>query len=387
MGQSFLGHKVDNTVAALAPLLNHINKQLEKDGCASLVNTIASAASSGVLEPLAPTLSTAAHWAKFASVASGLVAVTATLVGADAMNHFKKLAVEVSKSLKGLCEAAEVSANLQHEDKFPQWVYDFVCDEVSKATAGEDLDSINTRHLLGRIQHPKDSPPSQVVLDKGKRCRPQFFFVYHPGNDWHAPFNNMLREKPIPGLIGVTNNLNALGLFLNEFRSFIGPEAIINILLPSAHMYVFAEDIVVAKEIHPLNIIGQTHRLGNPYVYLSVQGIEEANLKDVGLIVKPNKLGAGKIVVIGASGLGAGVAGAIGGGVAAALLLTAGCAVGGPVFLAGAAADVIIGGGSMLGFLGGGVAAGAKTGIGMTENAKWKGTKKDKRLEEKKAKK
>ncbi|KAK3690769.1 hypothetical protein LTR37_018991 [Vermiconidia calcicola] len=371
---SFLGYKADDFLVSGKGMLEQISAELAKDGCHTLASSVAAGASSGVLDTLTPTLKIAQNWAMFGAAASGIVPLTSTLVGAQAVRQFQKLAMEMSKSLKGLCEAAEVRTNLEHEAEFPKLVYEMVADKIATAAGPNDLDAINDESLANRfrlLQSPVQSPAVRVASPAPEKKKlAHYFFVYHPGTAWHSIFNNMVRSNPLPGFIGATNNLSALGLYLQEFRAVIGPEAVIHILLPSAHMYVIEEDIIVAKEVQPLRVVGQKHYTGDP-------GLEESCIQDVGLLIKPNKVGAGQMTGAVAGGLGASIVGTIVGFGAVGVIAATGCAFAGPVFLAGAAADLIIGGGMIAGALGGGSTAGALTGIAMTENFKWKGTGRD----------
>lgn len=98
-------------------------------------------------DTITPMLATASNWAKFAATASTILAATVTLCGADAVSHFKSIAQDMSKSLRELCDVAAVSTNLKHEAKFPQWVFDFVADQISVAAIGQDLEKINNENL------------------------------------------------------------------------------------------------------------------------------------------------------------------------------------------------------------------------------------------------
>jgi hypothetical protein len=330
-----------------------------------------SAVTDGVLESLDPMLKATGHFATFVTGAYGVYALTKTLIAKEAMDHFKKLAVEVSETLKSLCEAAQVSVNLAHQKDFPQWVYHFVSDEVAKVASGEDLEPVNSNSLLGRIKLlGKAEPQKDSSNEKETKAPPQYFFVYHPGSDWHAAFNNMIRQKPIPGFVGATNNLNLLGHYLDQFRSFVGPEAVINILFPSAHVYVIEDDINVDGKLHPIRFTGQKHYSGTPFVHMCAIGMDETNVTDLKLLPKYRGISAGRKVGIAAGGIGAGIGGAIAGGALVVGVVTLGAVFAGPAILAGAAAEAVILGGTAAGFLGGGAAAGTLAGIQMTEDAR-----------------
>jgi hypothetical protein len=343
--------------------LSKINARMDRNDL-SLVQALL--ATSDGRDAITPMLATAGNWAKYAAAASTVVGATVTLFGADAVSHFKKVAQEMSKSLKELCDVAAVSTNLAHEEKFPQWVYDFVSDQISIASFGRDLEGSNNEDLMRRIQ-----TLGQAKLGRNNATKKRvahYYFVYHPATDWHAPFNNKMRENRLPGFVGCTNSIDALGIYLVEFRRIIGPEAIIHILLPSAHMYVIEQDITVIKELQPIKITGQVHRSGNPYVHAAIEGLEEADIRDVGCLIKPNVVGAWDKVGAAAGGVGAGIAGGYVGFWGVGL-----CAV------AVTSAPLVIGAGAIAGLLGGGSAAGALTGIHITEKAKWRRTGTDKK--------
>lgn len=395
---SLLGGKADNFCVEAGKLCNKASpffeslaEQFKEDTSAATMRKWGAGVASGTLETFTPTLQMARSWVNFATSIASIVAITTVLVGADATSHFKKLGAEMNASLKGMCDAAEVSTNLEHESTFPQWVYDFVLDQVAKAAAPSgglrELADVNDRHLRSCAESSrKDGPIKMVDQEKHheQQAPAQYFFVYHPGNDWHGSFNATVRKKPIPGFIGATNNLNALGLYLAKFRDFIGPEAIINILLPSAHMYVIQDEILVSENMQPMRIMGQTHRSGNSYVHATITGVAATDTQDVGLLFKPNDISAATIAGAVAGGIGAGSAVAAVGFLAVATL---GFTVAGPALVASAAVDSLVFGGAVVGGLASGSAVGAVTGRHVTERAKWKGTGRDEAAKEKAKKK
>jgi hypothetical protein len=97
-------------------------------------------------------LVTVGKWAKYAAAASAFVDATVTLFGTDAVSHFKKVAQEMSTSLKELCDVAAVFMNLAHEEIFPQGVYGFVSDQASVASFGCNPEGTNNEDLMRRIQ-------------------------------------------------------------------------------------------------------------------------------------------------------------------------------------------------------------------------------------------
>jgi len=359
-GVNNAGHSIDST-------FTKINARMEKGDLSFVQALLASADGKDTITPM---LATAGNWAKYAAAASTVVGATVTLFGADAVSHFKNLAQEMSKSLKELCDVAAVSTNLAHEKDFPQWVYNFVADQIAVESFDRDLEKTNNEDLLRRIR--QDQGKGTFIYEKktttSKKPVAHYYFVYHPATDWHATFNQKIRENRLPGFVGCTNSIDALGVYLVEFRKIIGVDAVIHILLPSAHMYVIKEDINVIPELRPLKITGQMHYSHNPYVHAMIEGLDDVDVREVGRLRKPNALGAWDKVGAAAGGLGAGVAGGAAGfwGLGLAALAITG-------------APVIIGGVAIGGLLAGGAAAGTAAGIRITENAKWKGIDGDKK--------
>nr|POE60984.1 hypothetical protein CFP56_64693 [Quercus suber] len=375
--------EMQSTSVKFRETIERFNSALDQDGGHTLLEGMSHGAATGAIsaaaEQLTPTLQVVQTWARFIGVATSVVALTTTLMGADAVSHFKKLAVEMSKSLRSLCDAAEVSTNLHHEDKFPQWVLDFVSDQITKTVGHDDLDAINSQSLFDHFHHPAAVEPD--TDSQQQQAKPaHYFFVYHPGNDWHAPFNSLLRNNPLPGFVGATNNLDALGLFLLDFRKLVGPTAIMHVLLPSAHMYVIPDKITVAQEHLPLRVTGQTHRSGNPYVHASIVGLSDDCITDVGLLPIPNEVTTSTMVGAVSGGIGAGVAGTVVGGVGIAFVVAFGCTLAGPALVTAAALDIAVTGSMIVGGLASGTTAGALTGIHVRESAKWKGTRRDPRV-------
>lgn len=140
-----LGASADGACDTFNECLTDLRARQKKGGDLSLVQALF--ATSEGKDTITPMLATASNWAKFAATASTILAATVTLCGADAVSHFKSIAQDMSKSLRELCDVAAVSTNLKHEAKFPQWVFDFVADQISVATIGQDLEKINNENL------------------------------------------------------------------------------------------------------------------------------------------------------------------------------------------------------------------------------------------------
>jgi hypothetical protein len=296
--------KIGAASGSINQLTSSLNDRMNK-GDLSLVAALL--AKSDGIDNLTPMLATAGNFAKCLAAATTVLGATATLCGHQAMSHFKKIGQEMSESLKKLCELAAVSANLNHQERFPQWVYDFASDQIAVVAYNQELELINNENLERRSRMLNNPGLSFEKAKKEKVAN--YFFVYHPATDWHAPFNMMIRKTPLPGFVGCTNSIEGLGLYLSEFRKLVGPEAVLHVLLPSAHMYVIEENISIPQELQPMKIVGQRHYSGNPYVHASVEGLREHEIRDVGLVVKPNVIGAWTKVGAAAGGIGAGIAG------------------------------------------------------------------------------
>ncbi|KAK4904035.1 hypothetical protein LTR49_026445 [Elasticomyces elasticus] len=299
MGQIPSAHKINDAAAAAGslgkaaedarPAIKIVAGEMEKDHGREMASDIAAGASSGAMNASAPTLQMIG---KYAALATSATATTTTLVGAGAVNHFRKLAVQMAESLKGMCDAAKISANLEHEAEFARRVHDFVSYQVSKATAVDsglrDLDTFINQQVSTTQRWNLPEIPRASSWIAGKVARPslskQYFCIYHPSTEWHGRFNALLRREPIPD-IWVTDNLHTMGILLAGLRTVHGPDAIINIsCLPHTL------PIHVCERMQPIRIIGQSHRSGNPYVHATITGLDAAWIKDIGLLPVPYRL-------------------------------------------------------------------------------------------------
>ncbi|KAK3659023.1 hypothetical protein LTR56_001460 [Elasticomyces elasticus] len=375
MGQIPSAHKINDAAVAAGslgkaaedarPAIKTVAGEMEKDHGREMASDIAAGASSGAMNASAPTLQMIG---KYAALATSATATTTTLVGAGAVNHFRKLAVQMDESLKGMCDAAEISANLKHESEFPRRVYDFVSYQVSKATGADgglrDLDTVVNHHgpttpmwVLPEIPRVSSWDAEEVTTPSLPK---QFFCIYHPSNEWHGKFDALLRKKPIPDT-WVTDNVHTLSFYLIELRTVLGPDAIINILVPSTHVYIITQPIHIGERLQPLRIIGQTHYSGKPYVYATITGMDVATIKGIGLLPVPNKISV-------ANKIGAAIAGA-GAGTFVCGAVVAGA--GGPLapLVLGSVTIAKITGGSLLGGL-----VGTVVGKEYKEWCRWAGT-------------
>lgn len=199
--------------------------------------------------------------AQSVAVAGIALRATTTLSGLEAQRHIEKLMGEMSESLKRLSRTADVSVNLQHQATFHEHVYRFAAYQIKLATP----------------QQPDGTP--------------QFFFIYHPSNEWHDSFDERLSAHPLIGLVGATDSLGVLGQYLLAFRNEFGRDAVLHVLVPSAHLYVLPDEICVPQELRPLRITGQTNFEGIEYCQATLLGLEMADVRSVKIM--PPRLSRG----------------------------------------------------------------------------------------------
>jgi len=277
----------------------------------------------------------------FAAVASGICTIAKTLQGASAERHLAAIGKEMtvhlksmSSEMKDINKGVQIGANMQYQTAFAQRVHDFVVLHSDRAAAS---------------------------------LQQEFFFVYHPSNEWHGAFNRLLKSTPIPALCGFTENLNVLMTYLPEFRKMVGPDVKIHILLPTAHLYVLPDVLTVPSSIGSLSMSGDLHHSGNPYVHLTVQNFEAVGCQGIKLIhhlptttsSRPTH-GLGMTVLKHTSSVVAGVGAGISGACLSVVVMGAGVAM--CPSLEGAA---LFGHFIMTGTLLGGAVVGTKAGISM----------------------
>lgn len=198
----------------------------------------------------------------FAAVSRGCCAIASILQGVSAQRHLaatsKEMAARLksmSVEIKGVSEAAQIGANMQYQTQFPQQVYNFVKGHSDRAA---------------------------------ESSKQEFFFVYHPSDEWHGTFNQLLNQiGPLPGFCGCTANMTLLIFFLPYFRRTIEHDARIHILLPTAHMYVLPDVLTLPSSIGLLSMSGAWHHSGNPYVYLTLKDYEAVSYHAVERIQPP----------------------------------------------------------------------------------------------------
>ncbi|KAJ9618208.1 hypothetical protein H2203_009123 [Taxawa tesnikishii (nom. ined.)] len=100
-----------------------------------------------------------------------------------------------------------------------------------------------------------------------------------------------LSAHPLIGLVGATDSLGVLGQYLLAFRNEFGRDAVLHVLVPSAHLYVLPDEICVPQELRPLRITGQTNFEGIEYCQATLLGLEMADVRSVKIM--PPRLSRG----------------------------------------------------------------------------------------------
>ncbi|EMD85139.1 hypothetical protein COCC4DRAFT_66619 [Bipolaris maydis ATCC 48331] len=160
---------------------------------------------------------------------------------------------DIGVSTKFIAKAVDTMANLAYQEKFPDHVIHMFEDEVRNTS--------------------KCDPAGQ-----------HYFAVYHPGSESFAAIQNRLQGRM--EFIGCFNDLNELGMSLLYTRQSVGSNAVLHVLLPSAHKYRIDETIHVPPAILPLRISGQTHSDGNPYVYAKLEVTGDFQCRGLGIILR-----------------------------------------------------------------------------------------------------
>jgi hypothetical protein len=193
----------------------------------------------------------------FSAVTLPMCAITSTVSGIYATAKFLELGQTISEDVKKLAESVDITVSLQYQAFFAQHVHNFTA---------------------ARIQAAKD----QRRASGGKESDTDYFFIYHPGTDWHASFEALISKKPLPTLLGKTNSLDLISRFVADIRSSIGVSATVHILMPSAHMYLIPEEFSLHQSLSPLVFEGETAYSTQPYVYLNMPEVPDSHLHQIG---------------------------------------------------------------------------------------------------------
>ncbi|KAG9564704.1 hypothetical protein KCU71_g8750, partial [Aureobasidium melanogenum] len=182
--------------------------------------------------------------------------VLAIVVGALLIRRLGRFIHHVRKSLKNLSDVTEVQKNIHYQTQFAAAVHRF----------------IEYQHVLHVKEYSKD--PQDAV-----------YFVYHPGNDWHASFH--AEDVAVKGFGGVYDDLPALVEHLRTLRQDPEFSAVIYILLPSAHRYDLTIDLRSDTALLPLKLRGQRDYSGKALCRSYIRGMPlGVDLKDVDSLPK-----------------------------------------------------------------------------------------------------
>lgn len=182
--------------------------------------------------------------------------VLGIVVGALLIRRLGRFIHHVRKSLRNLSDVTEVQKNIHYQTQF----------------AGAVRRFIEHQHDLHDKAHLND--PQDAV-----------YYVYHPGNDWHASFH--AEDISVRGFGGVYDDLPALIEHLRTIRENPEFSAVIYVLLPSAHRYDFSIDLRFDANLLPLRIRGQRDYSGRPLCHGHISGLSpEMDVKDVDLSAK-----------------------------------------------------------------------------------------------------
>ncbi|KAI4715660.1 hypothetical protein E4T48_08151 [Aureobasidium sp. EXF-10727] len=177
--------------------------------------------------------------------------VLAIVVGALLIRRLGAFIHHVRKSLRNLSDVTEVQKNIHYQTHFAGAVHRF----------------IEYQHVLHDKEYLND--PQDAV-----------YFVYHPGNDWHASFHT--ENVSGKGVEGVYDNLPKLIEQLRTLRQNPEFSAVIYILLPSAHRYDFTVDLRSDTALLPLKFRGQRDYSGKALCRGHIRGMPlGVDLKDV----------------------------------------------------------------------------------------------------------
>lgn len=177
--------------------------------------------------------------------------VLAIVVGALLIRRLGRFIHHVRKSLRNLSDVTEIQKNIHYQTQFAGAVHRFIA----------------YQHVLHNKEHLSD--PQDAV-----------YFVYHPGNDWHASFH--AGDVSVKGFGGVYDDLPALIEHLRTLRQNPEFSAVIYILLPSAHRYDFVTDLRSDAALLPLRVRGQRDYSGKALCRGHIRGMPlGVDMKDV----------------------------------------------------------------------------------------------------------
>jgi hypothetical protein len=132
------------------------------------------------------------------------------------------------------------------------------------------------------------------TMAKDTRDSPEhFYFVYHPDNDWHGAFDELVENKPLPAsYFGMSNCLDLLCVWMQFLRNSFarngkwGKRAVFHLLVPAYHPLVIEEALEFSERLHPLRIHGLVNG-GNRYVKMNLHDAKPNMLDCIDIWRKP----------------------------------------------------------------------------------------------------
>ena len=90
-----------------------------------------------------------------------------------------------------------------------------------------------------------------------------FYFVYHPDNDWHGAFEELVEGRPLPAsYLGMCNSLDLLCVWMQFIRNaFIrngkwGKRVVFHLLIPAYRPLVIEDPFMFSESLKPLKVHG-----------------------------------------------------------------------------------------------------------------------------------
>lgn len=128
---------------------------------------------------------------------------------------------------------------------------------------------------------------TSVIHEDGVR---HFYFLYHPDTDWRGYFFNIVSRNPLPpNLLGVSENLDALCMWMIFLRQHIDKhdkKVRFHLIIPAYRPMLIKDPLIFPEKLFPLTIQGLVHN-SNKYVWFNLPTLDEISahsleLKHVG---------------------------------------------------------------------------------------------------------
>lgn len=175
-----------------------------------------------------------------ASVVSAGANVFHVLMGMAAYRHLHDCARMAQEDLRAMEEAISTATNLQYQSDFPKTVYD---------------------QLKMRLYQTNPA-------EKGER-RKNWFFIYHPSNEWFGGLHHHLGDDPPFGYVGTYSDLVIMIDIITRSRCSLRDRSLqdtIHALAPSAHFYTIKEKFQIPSGFMPFRVEGFSYQSMLPYV-------------------------------------------------------------------------------------------------------------------------